>query len=137
MEGSNKTVIGVMPSGFWVFPWAKNTDAWLAFRQPAEGEGRWLSPIARLKPGVSIEQAQAEMDTIARRLEQAFPETNTRLGHTGGRAARFCSGRLSDDPLPFDGCGRLCSSDRLRQCREHAPGASCVPAEERSPYGHR
>ena len=80
MEGSKKTVIGVMPPGFWVFPWAKNKDAWLAYRQRPEGEGRWLSPIASLKPGISIEQAQAEMDTVARRLEQAFPETNAGWG---------------------------------------------------------
>jgi putative ABC transport system permease protein len=80
LEGSKKTVIGVMPPGFWVFPWAKNTDAWLAFPLHREGEGRWLDPIARLKSGVSLEQAQAEMNTIAKRIEQNFPETNTGWG---------------------------------------------------------
>jgi putative ABC transport system permease protein len=35
-----------------------------------------IFPLARLKPGVSLEQARAEMDGIARQLEQEFPESN-------------------------------------------------------------
>jgi predicted permease len=37
---------------------------------------RWLRIIGRLKPGVSIEQAQAAMTTVAAGLEQAYPDTN-------------------------------------------------------------
>ena len=37
---------------------------------------RWLRIIGRLKPGVSIEQAQASMTTLAAGLEQTYPETN-------------------------------------------------------------
>lgn len=36
--------------------------------------------VGRLRPGVSVEQAQAEVTTIMRRLEQAYPDTNSRLG---------------------------------------------------------
>jgi putative ABC transport system permease protein len=41
---------------------------------------RWLATVARLKPGVSLPQAQAEMETIARRLEQTYPDTNAYRG---------------------------------------------------------
>ncbi|MBI4471085.1 MAG: hypothetical protein HY646_00350 [Acidobacteria bacterium] len=44
-----------------------------AARRPA---GRQLEAIAKLKHGVSAAQAQAEMERIARDLEQRFPETN-------------------------------------------------------------
>ena len=40
----------------------------------------WLGVVARLKPGVSLERAQQEMDQIARGLEQQYPDTNTQMG---------------------------------------------------------
>jgi hypothetical protein len=43
---------------------------------PAPRSGQNYLAVARLKPGVSLEQAQAEMTTIARRLEQQYPESN-------------------------------------------------------------
>ena len=36
----------------------------------------WLHPVARLKPGVSLEQAQAEIRTISRRLAMQYPDSN-------------------------------------------------------------
>src|SRR5439155_14873931 len=36
----------------------------------------WLNALARLKPGVPLRQAQAEMSAIARRLAQAYPDNN-------------------------------------------------------------
>src|SRR5437870_13578422 len=46
----------------------------------AARQDHWLMPVARLKPGVSIAQAQAEMDVIARQLAQAYPATNKGIG---------------------------------------------------------
>src|SRR5260370_41511592 len=40
----------------------------------------WLMPVARLKPGVAIAQAQTEMDVISRRLEQEYSATNKGTG---------------------------------------------------------
>ncbi len=72
------TVIGVMPRGF---RFLNKAELWVPhrldrsrnYRQMA---GRYLASVARLKPGVSLEQARAEMETIARRLEQDYPEFN-------------------------------------------------------------
>ena len=78
------TVIGVMPAGF-EFPtfWAGNTEFWaplpLAAR-PNSRDGRSIRVFARLKPGVSIEQARAEMSGIAAQLSKAYPETNAGAG---------------------------------------------------------
>ncbi|HUV13734.1 MAG TPA: ABC transporter permease, partial [Acidobacteriota bacterium] len=76
--GFPKTIVGVMPPGFWVVPWAKDVDLWLAHDLTLGNmqNARWLSPIARLKQGVTMEQAQAEMNVISRRLEELDPEAN-------------------------------------------------------------
>src|SRR6185503_9283819 len=44
--------------------------------------GRFARAVARLKPGVTFEQAQNEMNVIGARLEQQFPEFNTKWGIT-------------------------------------------------------
>jgi putative ABC transport system permease protein len=83
IEGVVSTVVGVMPAGFAPFYGGK-IDLW----QPINAESsrysarndHWLMPVARLKPGVTLAQAQVEMDVIARRLEQAFPATNKGVG---------------------------------------------------------
>lgn len=68
MDGASYSVIGVMPQGFdfpagvsvWV---AREPDGWQTSRTSHNGEG-----IGRLRDGVSIEQARADLDTIARRI---------------------------------------------------------------------
>jgi putative ABC transport system permease protein len=49
------------------------------FRDPTKRDSGDLDVIARLRPGVSLEQAQAEMDTISRNLAAAYPATNDGL----------------------------------------------------------
>ena len=77
------TVIGVMPPDFWVFPFTKSTDFWIALSptdNPLTPNTRWFTVLARLKPGVSLKQSQAEMDVLAQRLAQDHPETNKGWG---------------------------------------------------------
>src|SRR5262245_43570601 len=69
LNGQNYTVIGVLPPGFQL---AKDVEIWspLAFdaKAKADEDNNYLAPvIARLKPGVTIDQAQAEMNAILRR----------------------------------------------------------------------
>lgn len=75
------TIIGVMPEGF-AFP--NTEEAWVPLQTDAaavpRNEGTWLSVFGRLRPGVTIDQANAEMTAIAARLESAYPETNRNIG---------------------------------------------------------
>lgn len=78
IDGRSVSVVGVMPAGF-DFPPAM--DAWMPLALPPPVWRLRPAPIlfsvARLSPGVPVEQARTEMDSIARRLEQQFPKTNT------------------------------------------------------------
>ena len=74
------TVIGVMPANFgWHIQKgtqvSKPADIWSPFQITNDfrgRRGRFASSVARLKPGVTIQQAQTEMDTIAARLAQQY-----------------------------------------------------------------
>lgn len=82
LNGESFQVIGVMPSQF-KFP-SRESELWvpIAF-DPEEASnrgGHYLQVIARLKPGVTVQQAHSDMNTIAARLEQQYPETNTGVG---------------------------------------------------------
>ena len=77
------TIVGVMPRQFQFAPfWQTQAQMWtplvLGDRVTDRG-GRSLRLFARLRPGVSVAQAQARMDTVARRLAAAYPKTNTNL----------------------------------------------------------
>ena len=77
LDGASRTVVGVLPADLPLF-----SDADLWFPAPFENKGmmsrrtHFLRPIGLLKPGVSLKQAQSEMDTIAARLAQEYPDTN-------------------------------------------------------------
>ncbi|HKG48225.1 MAG TPA: ABC transporter permease [Pyrinomonadaceae bacterium] len=82
LNGESHVVVGVMPARFQL-P-SSDDQAWvpIAFTQQETGNrGRhYLQVLARLKPGVSLTQAQSEMSTIAARLQQQYPQFNTELG---------------------------------------------------------
>ena len=84
LNGESHTVVGVMPARF-QFP-TSDDQAWvpIAFtpQQAASRNRHYLQVIARLKPGVTLAQAQTEMSTIATRLEQQYPQSNADLGAT-------------------------------------------------------
>lgn len=88
LDGKSYTIIGVMPHGF-EFPIQNEPlDLWTTIADDAAGNtpmtaqrgAHFLRLIARLKPGVTQVQAQADVDTIAARLEQQYPDTNTHKG---------------------------------------------------------
>jgi predicted permease len=80
LDNRNVTVIGVMPPQFQYPP---GVEFWLPFRFPASPqdafrsrEVRLLRPVARLNSGVTMAEAKAEVETIARRLQSLYPRTN-------------------------------------------------------------
>lgn len=84
MNGRDVTVVGVMPASFeFAGPWLRTTecDIWAPLTlDPVKNtrDSHWLCGVARLKPGVSVEQADAEIKTVGRGLTAQYPDSNTR-----------------------------------------------------------
>ena len=82
MNDEKYTVAGVMPRDFY-FP-ASDVQYWAPLGLPPDllhrRNSHFLNVIARLKPGIVLSKAQAEMTAIAKRLEQAYPNTNRQIG---------------------------------------------------------
>ncbi len=81
LDSKTFTVIGILPAGFQFS--TTQFDLWMPFDFAASDLARDNHSImvhARLKPGVSLKQAQAEMNTLARQLEQEYPKTNAGWG---------------------------------------------------------
>jgi putative ABC transport system permease protein len=88
LDGKQYTIVGVMPHGFEFPVQNEPLDLWTTIADDAAGDSpitgqrgaHFLRVIGRLKPGVTESQAQAEADTIAARLEQQYPDSNTHKG---------------------------------------------------------
>ena len=85
LSGREVEVAGVLPAGFSV-P-GLDVDVWQPIRwDPASRaqaffrRAHWLRVVGRLKPEVSLESANAALQTVVKRLQTDFPETNTRMG---------------------------------------------------------
>jgi len=85
LEGADFQVVGVAPPSF-AFP-DESVDLWLPSRWSMEDRAEvwfrrahWPRAVARLRPGVSLDRANAELQTVVHRLQQQYPETNTRMG---------------------------------------------------------
>jgi len=86
LDGQSYTVVGITPAGF---QYPDRTEVWVPpFRlaptlnermDPTQVRGfGMLSAVALLKPGVSLQQAASDMETVTARLRQQFPDTNNR-----------------------------------------------------------
>jgi putative ABC transport system permease protein len=104
LNGTPNTVIGIMPPDVRLLMKSnslvgKPIDLWTPWVLPAnarDARGRYMSVLARLKPGVSLDQAQTEMKAVAAALASELPEIDT------GWSARLLSIRdeLSGDIRP-------------------------------------
>jgi predicted permease len=87
LNGQPFTVVGVTPRAFRGTFTMTGVDLWIPLSmynvvQPGTAllesrRWRWLTVIARLKPGASVQQAQAAVQTIAARLERDYPDVNS------------------------------------------------------------
>lgn len=72
-------VVGVAPRGFH-FPPSSPTDVivpiTVPIQTPAERKSGWIFSVARLKPNLSVDDANANLTAISRQLEQEFPQAN-------------------------------------------------------------
>ena len=86
LDGRNYTVVGIAPAGF---QYPDKTELWLPplrlvpelYPDQDVTQSRrmgYLAVVALLKPGVSLQQAAGEMETITARLRQQYPDTNNR-----------------------------------------------------------
>jgi putative ABC transport system permease protein len=82
LDGQPYTVLGVMPP--WFDPVANNDEMWvpIAFtpQRRAMHDEHYLIVVGRLKAGVSMQQAQAELDAVAKRQAERFPKDNKDRG---------------------------------------------------------
>ena len=83
LDGQNFLVAGVMPRDFRVPEFAQlwTPMAWTDKERAVRGEHHYVV-MARLKPGIDLNQAQAEMNTISTRLEQQYPQDDKGWGAT-------------------------------------------------------
>src|SRR5215471_15108070 len=77
LDGRLATIAGVMPSGY-SFP--LDADLWLPVSIPTTRGNAFLQVIARLKNGVTLDQARSEMAAIAHALHEEYPTSNNDLG---------------------------------------------------------
>ena len=89
LNGLGHTIVGVMPAGFNLMLSGEPRDVYVPIGQWRNnllldrGAGLGIRGVGRLRPGISIEQAQADMDRISARLAEIYPEENR------GTAARL------------------------------------------------
>jgi putative ABC transport system permease protein len=81
LDGRGFTLVGVLPAEFSLVP---TTDLWMPVSEYGDDLTSHLhhefNILARLKPGIPISQAQAELATLNRQEEQAFPDTHKNWG---------------------------------------------------------
>ena len=108
-------VIGVTPKAFTGSKFALSMDFWIPMamaeelrRSPGllqERDSHWMNVLARLKPGVSLDQASAEMQAIAARLNQTYP--NERASNTSAKVSTEMDGRWEEAATVIKSAGAI------------------------------
>jgi predicted permease len=104
LNGYQFTVVGVMPRGFQFPVRAHGRDMWITFSRMHETTdpkdkpmstqrgAHMMEAVARLKPGITLDRANSDLNAIAHTLEKEFPNSNTRAGFMAVPALRHLVG---------------------------------------------
>jgi putative ABC transport system permease protein len=83
LNSQKHTIIGVMPASF---RYPSRAQLWVPLDMDTKSLGsrgnHWASAIGRLKPGVALQTALADLKLIAQRLKQTYPDSNDKVGAT-------------------------------------------------------
>src|SRR6185295_13104194 len=102
LDGKSYTVVGILPA--WLkqpgiaLPNLSGVDVWIPVIPAASEQNRNFANmrvVARLKSGVTLARAQAELDTLARRLEQEYPDSNSNVRFDVAALREQLTGRVS------------------------------------------
>src|SRR5688500_9886492 len=108
-------VIGVTPEAFTGSKFALSMDFWIPMamaedlrRSPGlltDRDSHWMNVLARLKPGVTLDQATADMQAIAARLNQTYP--NERASNTSAKVSTEMDGRWEEVASTMKSAGAI------------------------------
>jgi macrolide transport system ATP-binding/permease protein len=80
LDGAPNAIVGVLPRDFHFEP-AEPAEFWTAEHDESDCRGcHWLFGLARLKDGISLQEAAADVTAIARQLEAQYPDSNRSQG---------------------------------------------------------
>jgi len=96
VDGESRTIVGVIPAEF---RFMADVDLWMLIERgdffiDRERDSHSLQVVGRLKPGVTLAQAQSETDAIAAALEERYPDTNAGKGVILYDLQRFMVGKV-------------------------------------------
>ena len=102
LDGRFSQIIGILPAGFQVARLNADVDVWEPHtmfpdweaRRGARGAGSWFV-VGRLRPNVTVDQAQAEMSPIARVLDEELPAADRNRGITLVSLSQYVVGSRS------------------------------------------
>ena len=141
LGGEPYTIVGVLGE-FDFREFGPTPQVWTLFQfdPNTADQGHYFQALGRLKPGVTLQQADARLKASAADFRKKFPTAlgpqNTFGVAHGPRRDR----RQRDAAVAVDlrRRGQLRAADRVRQCRQPAAGARHrAPARDRDPCGHR
>ena len=111
LDGETYTVIGVMPEDFHL-PLMGRTNLWvplaLTEKERTDRVNGWLNVLGRLKPGITVAQAQQAMDPIAQRLEKLYPASNTNSGIFVNSLRHEVGRHVGDQGIYMSFCVGIC-----------------------------
>ena len=134
LDGDSYTVVGVMPARFSFKSWGVTSlQVWTPLswddKERAVRENHNYQVVARLKPGVTLDQAKSELNVISTRLAQQFPAEDAGWGATAIPLQELIVGDVRRSLRHAARRRRPGAAHRLRQRRQPDPRAGARPPQ--------